>query len=681
MNRQHELIKHMQAKRMNDKTSIKLDPIIQKNEFRYSNIIYNEKSKKANLNCLYLIQTSGAMPDLLSCLKKKNHVLLSFRENTPDTTIFFPKSTWTTGRNKIREHVLKMTKKYDYYIFLDEDIKFRDFSQEDGFNNFEKLLLQYQPYIANPNYVGYYPDVKNSNVRTTIEYDGMYNAFSKDAFFSNLLFPYIDKFDPQSWWMSQYVLYMLCSIFKKDVVLFTNIIITNENHSEYPRGYWECLNEVQKFVLTDLAIQKNNLLADKDKVEIKNDITWLHNNFKEIFPVNKKCIIITTINAPTKQILHYDALLDWDLIVVGDSKTDDSLYKKLNCVYLGLDEQKRLFPTIYDKIPLRSYTRKMFGYLYAIKNKYQVIYDTDDDNQYIDNLNMYENNFMKHDNTDIPGYDIKSIPLDHYDCEVINKEMSSTCASSFTYNKVKKLLFLKDNKLVNSIKATPNTAGTSGIFRLTKACNKQGFINLYKNYTKANIWPRGIPPNHASINIVPELVDELPPLQISIIQGLVNNDPDVDAHYRINVNNKPFSFEKDPGYDIVLDKNSVCPFNTQNTFWTDPSMFYAMYLPVTVTFRYTDILHGFVALYQLWRNNKTIKFTFPTAIQQRNEHDLQKDYESEVPMYQTAEQVINLLNTNKNATIEDMYFILFHNNIVKHEELDVLKEWLRIVRE
>jgi hypothetical protein len=61
--------------------------------------------------------------------------------------------------------------------------------------------------------------------------------------------------------------------------------------------------------------------------------------------------------------------------------------------------------------------------------------------------------------------------------------------------------------------------------------------------------------------------------------------------------------------------------------------------------------------------------------------DLQKDYESEVPMYQTAEQVINLLNTNKNATIEDMYLILFHNNIVKHEELDVLKEWLRLVRE
>jgi hypothetical protein len=110
-------------------------------------------------------------------------------------------------------------------------------------------------------------------------------------------------------------------------------------------------------------------------------------------------------------------------------------------------------------------------------------------------------------------------------------------------------------------------------------------------------------------------------------------------------------------------------------------MFYAMYLPVTVTFRYTDILHGFVALYQLWKNNKTIKFTLPTAVQERNEHDLQKDYESEVPMYETAEQVIKLLNENKNATIEDMYFVLFKNGIVKEEELVVLKEWMRLVKE
>jgi hypothetical protein len=51
----------------------------------------------------------------------------------------------------------------------------------------------------------------------------------------------------------------------------------------------------------------------------------------------------------------------------------------------------------------------MFGYLYAIKNKYTTIYDTDDDNKYTETLNSYENNFKIHKNIDFPGHDIKSV--------------------------------------------------------------------------------------------------------------------------------------------------------------------------------------------------------------------------------------------------------------------------------
>jgi hypothetical protein len=110
-------------------------------------------------------------------------------------------------------------------------------------------------------------------------------------------------------------------------------------------------------------------------------------------------------------------------------------------------------------------------------------------------------------------------------------------------------------------------------------------------------------------------------------------------------------------------------------------MFYAMYLPVTVTFRYTDILRSYIALFQLWKNDKTIKFTPPTAIQERNEHDLNKDYESEISMYETANNVINLLNENKNADIIDFYEILAKNNIVSYDELPVIKEWIELVNE
>jgi hypothetical protein len=167
-------------------------------------------------------------------------------------------------------------------------------------------------------------------------------------------------------------------------------------------------------------------------------------------------------------------------------------------------------------------------------------------------------------------------------------------------------------------------------------------------------------------------------LEISIIQGLVNNDPDVDAYYRININNKSFDFEKSDIH-INLNKYSVCPFNSQNTFWIDKSMFFLLYLPVTVSFRYTDILRSFVSLFQLWKHNKTIQFTGPTAVQLRNEHDLNKDYQSELTMYETAEKVIQLLNNSKDANIIEMYEILQENGIVDKTELDTLKEWIKLI--
>lgn len=328
----------------------------------------------------------------------------------------------------------------------------------------------------------------------------------------------------------------------------------------------------------------------------------------------KKCIIITTINKPNDNINYYSKLTNWDLIIIGDSKTEDELYNNIKCIYLGLKKQKQLYPSFYDKIPLKSYTRKMFGYLYAINNKYSIIYDTDDDNKYIGNLDLYN---------------------------------------------------------INSSEILLTT--------------QQGFINLYNLYTKGHIWSRGIPPNHKCIEIIPD-THKITNLEnynnysktCSIIQGLVNNDPDVDAYYRININNKPFNFD-DIDKDIILGKYSICPINTQNTFWQDSTMFYAMYLPVSVTFRYTDILRGFIALYQIWKNNKNIKFTKATAYQDRNLHDLYKDYESELPMYETADKVIELLNNNKNASMHEIYSILAEHNIVSYDEIKILDEWNKLI--
>jgi FkbM family methyltransferase len=205
---------------------------------------------------LYLIQSASKLPDIYKCLKNCVHrdvVLLSYKEHTSDTSIFYPGSTWTTGRNKLREYVLNLKKNYDYYIFLDDDVSFAYCSQEDGFTTFERLLSKYNPFIANPNYDGYYLTygiIPSVEAHTTIWFDGMFNAFSKEAFFSNQIFPYIHKFDDNSWWMSQYAMIILCSVYDKEVLLFPGLKINNVNHSEYPKN--DGWKETEDFIFNNV---------------------------------------------------------------------------------------------------------------------------------------------------------------------------------------------------------------------------------------------------------------------------------------------------------------------------------------------------------------------------------------------------------------------------------------------
>lgn len=51
-----------------------------------------------------------------------------------------------------------------------------------------------------------------------------------------------------------------------------------------------------------------------------------------------------------------------------------------NCVYLSVDDQKKLGYQIVNLLPYKSYARKNIGYLYAIHHGAKQIYDTDDDN-------------------------------------------------------------------------------------------------------------------------------------------------------------------------------------------------------------------------------------------------------------------------------------------------------------
>jgi hypothetical protein len=319
-----------------------------------------------------------------------------------------------------------------------------------------------------------------------------------------------------------------------------------------------------------------------------------------------KFIIITSIYYPTKAVYAFAKLKEYNLIVIGDKKTPDDWYCK-NVDFVSLSQQEISNYELAKVLPYNHYSRKMLGYLKAIKNGADYIVDTDDDN--IPKIKW-----------SFPDFEKK------YDC-------------------------ISEDK---------------------------GFINIYQLYTNQKIWARGLPLNY--INKQFELEKDLTTksCNVGIWQGLADEDPDVDAIYRL-INNTPCYFDdREP---VVLSKGTISPFNSQNTM-IRKALFPLLYLPTYVNFRFTDILRGLVAQPIMWLYGYQLGFINATVIQKRNPHDYMEDFVSEIPMYQHCENVIELVSNSisKYKSIEtnlyNAYESLLKENIVFRKEMITLSAWL-----
>ncbi len=92
----------------------------------------------------------------------------------------------------------------------------------------------------------------------------------------------------------------------------------------------------------------------------------------------KSCVVITTINKETEALRRFAKNPDYNLIIVGDKKSPESY--SLDASYLDVESQKKLFGKLADLLPYNHYSRKNIGYLEALKNGYEIIADSDDDN-------------------------------------------------------------------------------------------------------------------------------------------------------------------------------------------------------------------------------------------------------------------------------------------------------------
>lgn len=210
--------------------------------------------------------------------------------------------------------------------------------------------------------------------------------------------------------------------------------------------------------------------------------------------------------------------------------------------------------------------------------------------------------------------------------------------------------------------------------------DRPGWVNLYRYFTEANIWPRGLPLDEITAEL--PAWDDLPEVEIDcpIQQGLADENPDVDAIYRLTLP-LPQNFRSDRR--VVLAPGSVCPFNSQNTTWFAEA-FPLLYLPACCSFRMTDIWRSFVAQRIARANGWGILFHEPTVWQDRNEHDLMRDFADEVPGYLNNRRLMSLLDELDLAGGTDRlggnllacYEQLVRHDIVGPGELPLVQAWL-----
>lgn len=215
-----------------------------------------------------------------------------------------------------------------------------------------------------------------------------------------------------------------------------------------------------------------------------------------------------------------------------------------------------------------------------------------------------------------------------------------------------------------------------GMFSLISS--DEGFVNIYQLFTNQNIWPRGFPLNLVTKNFELEKKLVLRDCKIGIWQGLADEDPDVDAVYRLTLND-PCCFES--RLPVVLGENTIAPFNTQNTM-IRKELFPLMYLPAFVSFRFTDILRGLIAQPIMWLYGYKLGYTNATVVQKRNDHDFMQDFISEIPMYEHCDKIVEIVQTVisvENNISQNLYYAyeaLKVKGIVCDQEIDILKTWL-----
>lgn len=168
--------------------------------------------------------------------------------------------------------------------------------------------------------------------------------------------------------------------------------------------------------------------------------------------------------------------------------------------------------------------------------------------------------------------------------------------------------------------------------------------------------------------------------RVGVFQSLANNDPDVDAIYRL-AKEIPFSFRKSATI-FAAAPGRVAPFNAQATLWTKDAL-WGMLLPVTVHGRVSDIWRSYFMQRLMKDLDIHVAFTSPIAVQYRNVHSYIADLQAEVPLYVQANELTKWLRdwmpkkgSGLVARFEQLYIDLYEIGVIEEDDVLLAQAWL-----
>ena len=218
-------------------------------------------------------------------------------------------------------------------------------------------------------------------------------------------------------------------------------------------------------------------------------------------------------------------------------------------------------------------------------------------------------------------------------------------------------------------------------FRLIEGSSE--WLNIYGYFGKGEIWPRGVPLDEAR--------KSLPPVRETGVmsdwhcfQAIVDGDPDLDAIGRMLYPEAHYFEDNEP---VLLPSSSFCPTNSQATLWKRQILPF-LYLPVTSTFRMTDIWRGVLVSGYLRRENLSTVFGKLGFLQERNEHNLVNDFLDEVSGHQFSRKVKSVSDNiwmrddsefeSDSERYLSIYSALVEQRLLKQLDLDCVQEFTRI---